>query len=863
MNPRLAAVMRLLKRLVSLLAVVVLFVVLAASVTAYLAVSGTSLPVLRALTARVGTLMAGQRTEQLTLDVRVRPRDGRIAGTATLTVRSLDDNRQRFYFLLNNGLRIRDVRTAGEQHPHPSAYQLSLLTVVDVGAPVAKGATIDLTIDYDGAPGAGLWSVAAGGLSPQHVLLNVDEFWFPTDVQSFFNADVTVTLPANLTVVHNGMHPTSILRGDLQQVHWTTARPVAGLALIAGPYTLASKDINGTTYRVYLASDIQLDTARILKAMSAATTIFEERFGASGYPQITLFVSREFRRGFNDGSGLMGLSVRYFRTGDYGFAIVAHEIAHNWWGGTVAEKWLTPGSGGEWIVEGFAEFSSLVAAEATFGQEALTRRLAGEFFDPARQAAIADMSVLDNALAEATARDTIYRKGAYVAMMLRRTLGDEACFRGLRQFLEHFKYQQVSDRDLQTVLQEASGQNLDSFFADWVRSNSLLDLSLDANGQGELTVSNLGTAAAPADIELWTFKKTGGEAIRRTVHVGDKLPPDTDAAYSVLDPLLTWADTQRENNRYPRRNDPVSVAISSHGDMLLTAGEPFPWVRTTITSVATAGTQHTWDFERGVLDAPSWSADGGRAAISYAPAKAAVGEIIVLSADGTRRTVGHGTSAAAASDGSIYIAREDRIARVGPSGSESTLVQQRGEILDTPLPSPDGTQLVYTATRGNHLELRIVSADGRNRVLVSSDRDRLLYRWSPDGARLYTVIGGNWDWQIWEVPLGAEALRPLAKGAAAISDLAVSSDGSQLAFTAAPALDYPMNRRQLFIVNLQNQSVRTIDVPDADLTSLAWSDADSLLTVAAVTPSGEPWIFPAPRTLKRVRLSDGHVDDVR
>src|SRR5689334_5484669 len=113
MNARLAGVLRFLKRVLSWLTGLSLAVVVAGCLLAYLAASGKSLPVLRALTTRVGQLMAGQRTEKLALQVRVMPREGRLAGTATLTVRSLDDKRQRFYFLLNDGLHLQDVRAGG------------------------------------------------------------------------------------------------------------------------------------------------------------------------------------------------------------------------------------------------------------------------------------------------------------------------------------------------------------------------------------------------------------------------------------------------------------------------------------------------------------------------------------------------------------------------------------------------------------------------------------------------------------------------------------------------------------------------------------------------------------------------------
>ncbi|MFI5366211.1 MAG: M1 family aminopeptidase [Candidatus Binatia bacterium] len=867
MTARLAAVTRLIRRLLAVLALALLALMVAAGVAVYLTATGRSLPLLRAVTAKVGTLIAGQQTERLTLDLHVAPTDAHLAGSATLTVRSTEAARQRFYFLLNNGLRIRSLHASGiDPAAHaPAVYQLSMLTIVDLGHALAKDATVDLTFDYDGSIGGGMFDAASSLVNPQQVMLNTDSFWYPNDVQSCFTADVTVTLPTSMTLVHNGTNAVRVQRGDLQQVHWRSDRPVGGLSLVAGPYRLTTVTVDGTPYRLYLPDDIDVDAKHILKLMADANDILSKRYGPSGFTQLTLFVSRELRRGYNDGSGLIGLSIRYLRSGDYGFGTIAHEIAHNWWGATVAEKWLSPGSGGEWIVEGFAEFSSLVATEAEYGNGALTRRLHSEFFDPKLQAIISDMSVLDNALAEATARDTIYRKGAYVAFMLRHVLGDDVYFTGLRQFIERFRYQHVTDHDLQQVLQESSGTDLQPYFADWVRAARLADLSLDANGQGEISINNLGTAAIAGDIDLWTFAKGGGAPTRRTVHVGDQLSLPADAEYAVLDPLLAWADVQRENNRYPRRSDPVAVSTSAHGELAIAAGEPFPWVRTALSTIASDGhTLHTWDFERGLADAPLWSPDGARLIASYTDGDGPLPAVVALAADGTRKMLGRGKAPAIMADGSIIAASQDRLVKLNGDGRDSTIVQRPGEALDQPQPSPDGKALAYTAGRGNHFELRTTGIDGRgDRQVLSWDRDRFVYRWAADGTQLFAIIGGNWDWQIWQIPLSGEAVRVLASGAAAISDLAVSPDATQLAFTAAPALDYPTNRRQLYILNLKDHNVRSIDVPDTDLSQLTWSGGDTLLVVATPAGGDTPWFFPAPSSLKRVHVGDGTVEEFK
>jgi hypothetical protein len=862
MNARLLTAARLLRRGLSLCAALLFLALLAVSCSTYLLLKGDNLRLLHTLTQQLAVLLADQRTEHLVLTVHAAPETGRLEGTATLTVRSLAEARRHFYFLLNDSLHVRDVRArrrAGSSQP-AIAYRFWLVTVVDVGVDVARDETVELTFRYDGHFASGTFSTGAT-LGPQGILLAADHLWYPSDVQGFFTADVTLSLPAALTVVHNGHPARRAVRGDIQELRWSTERPVGGLALVAGQFQVSTRQTDDTTYRVYLPPTLQLDAGRVLSLMAAAHRLLVARYGPSGFREVTLFVSRDLRRGFNDGSGVMGLSSRYFRAGDYGFALIAHEIAHNWWGGTVAAHWLSPGTGGEWIVEGLAELSSLVATEAEYGPDALTRRLAAEFFDPARQATLAEMSVLDNTLAEARSRDTIYRKGAYVAFMLRRILGDEKFFEGLRRFIERFRHQHATERDLQQVLQEVSGHDLEGYFTEWVRSEKLADLSLDGTNQNEVAVSNLGSATIASPIDLWTFKKDGAEPVRTTVRVGDRVPIPPDADTMLLDPLLAFADVQRQNNRYPRRNDPVYVATSDRGEIALSRGDVLPWTRTALTTVDPAGrTLYSWDFERGFASAPRWSPDGSRLIVSFSEAETSLPAIVTLSTQGTRRTVSHGTSPAVRSDGVIVAGHTDRLIAVGTDGRVTTLVRRSGEVLDGPLPAPSGQLTLYAAARGNRVDLRALDGDGNDRVIMAAERDRMVYRWAPDASRLYAIVGGTWDWQIWALPLTDEPVQVLASGAAAIADLAPAPDGGRLAFTAAPSLDYPINRAQLFLMHLGDRQVQTIDIPGADLGSLAWADANTLLVIA--TDVSSPLHLPQRRTLKRVRLPEGTIEDV-
>lgn len=858
MHARLALLARITRWVLSLCAFALLAATVALACAAYLAATGQDLTLLKRTATVLGTLASGQQTERMQLDVRVVPDTGNLSGVATVTLRTRDEGRRRFYFLLNDGLRIDSVTASAlPSDAQVNTYRLWLIAVVDIGVPLPRDTPLDLQIAYSGRPTAAL----GGGPTPisaAGALLDAGTFWYPSDLQGFFLVDTTVTVPATFTVVHNGNELAATRRGHERAVRWTVTRPVGGLALVAGRYTVTGERAGDIDLRVALGEGIDLDPARIRSLMRSAHEALAERFGPSGFPQTTLFVSPDLRRGFNDGSGLMGLALRYFRAGDYGFAVIAHELAHNWWGGTVAERWLAPATGGEWIVEGFAGLGSLVAAEAVYGPEALARRLGGEFFDPDRQGVLADMSVLDNTVAEVRNRDTIYRKGAYVAQMLRTVLGDDVYFRGLRTFLEQHRYRQVTDRELQHTLEAVSGTSLETYFTDWVRSNALADLALDGTTPREATVQNIGTATLPGPFALWRIPASGAPE-RLSAGLGDTVPLGAGDTL-VLDPLLTWADMRRENNRYPRGDTPLFVAADD-GARAISRGERFPWARGAVERLATDGTHVTWNFDRGFAAPPAWMPDGSTVLVSASEVPHPLPAVVLLAGKDVRTHLGFALDPAPAPDGSIYAASDGGLVHA-QHGRWTRVLDEPEWTLGAPRPAPDGRVVAYTAARGNVAELRLLSpASGRSQSLLTTDRDRMLYCWSPDSSRLYAVIGGTWDWQILEVPVHGDAARVLVHGAASIDTLVVSPNGTRIAFAAAPVLDYPTNRRELFVLDVADRRAHAIEMPEFDVGDLTWTGDDSLLAVVTRTGPDAPWHLPAPRRIKRVIVSTGAVAD--
>ncbi|MEO8605479.1 MAG: M1 family aminopeptidase [bacterium] len=844
--------MRIARFLLSLGFVLVGAAAVACAFALLLAVQGHNLPLLRSAVGLVGRAMAGQRTEALTLRVQLSPAARHLSGEARLTVRADGEGRRRLYFLLNDGLRLRSVwREAADGGRGGLPFlRFGPLAIVDLGDALAANAAVDVGFAYDGTPQRSGPSTGGGLVfDADDVVLTPADLWYPADVQGAFSISAEVLLPADLTLVHNGHETARTIEGNSTRVRFASERPVAGLALVAGRYTVHELERDGRRYRTLLAADTTLDAPRLAAEMATAYQGLTTHFAASGFPQSTLVVARRQTRAFNDGSGLIVVPPRYLRDGRYGFETIAHELAHDWWGATVSERWLTPGSGGEWMVEGFAQHAAWRAVAEHFGTPALVRTLARNAFDPDTTGVLADMSVVDNGF-DPNARATIYAKGGYVAYLLAQQLGGEGFDAAARAFVDQYRYRAAGDAELEAVFATVSQQDLKPFFATWVRSKAGLDLALEPQ-DGNVTVRSLRAAAPPAALALWRFRADGA-AEPAQIGLGESAPLD-GAKRAIVDPLAATADMIRSNNVLPRQDAPQRVAASARGELLVVEGEPVGWEAATLRVVEAASGKaiHTWIVDRGLNGEPVWSADGTRV-LAVESARSGEPSLVALSvADGGRQELGHDAIAAGDANGTI-VARDGKLIRLAKAGNR-VLVNHPGARVFAPRPAPQGGAIAYALLRDADMELRVLPAGAPDsRVIFTWPASGLRWSWSPDATHLYAVIGGEWDWQLWELSLDGSAPRRLVHEAARIADLAVAADGKRVALVAQADLDEPNDRADIFVID--GDDFRRFELPGRSALSAAWLDADALVVVTA---DASDVALPRATALQRLQLSDG------
>ncbi|MHC3848906.1 M1 family aminopeptidase, partial [Streptococcus thermophilus] len=151
--------------------------------------------------------------------------------------------------------------------------------------------------------------------------------------------------------------------------------------------------------------------------------------------------------------------------------VVAHELAHQWFGNLVTMKWWDD----LWLNESFANMMEYVSVNAIepswnifedFQTTGVPNALQRDATDGV-QSVHMEVNHPDeiNTLFDSA---IVYAKGSRLMHMLRRWLGDEAFVKGLKAYFEKHQYNNTVGRDLWNALSEASGKDVSSFMDTWL-----------------------------------------------------------------------------------------------------------------------------------------------------------------------------------------------------------------------------------------------------------------------------------------------------------------------------------------------------------------------------------------------------------
>jgi aminopeptidase N len=146
-------------------------------------------------------------------------------------------------------------------------------------------------------------------------------------------------------------------------------------------------------------------------------------------------------------------------------ALIAHEMAHQWFGNSVTEKSYAH----IWLSEGFATFLTNYYLEKKYGTDTLKKRLAADWQSVARFSANNARPVIDTTSNYMSLLSpNSYQKGGLFLQTLREKLGDKTFFTVIRKFYQEYKFKNADTNDFRLVVEKVTRQSWKSFFEDWL-----------------------------------------------------------------------------------------------------------------------------------------------------------------------------------------------------------------------------------------------------------------------------------------------------------------------------------------------------------------------------------------------------------
>lgn len=340
---------------------------------------------------------------------------------------------------------------------------------IDVPADLRSGRRMSVTVKYHGKPTRGL---LADGRVAYTSYFTCD--WMICALEGVGDkASIQLELlaPAGTTTYGPGQLVERTTRDGVQHDVWHERRPyssyVYGFAL--GNFEQTSVD-TGRTKLTYASTESSTERLQRLFAPTPdMLRFFEAKAGVSfPHPSYLQLHVRGSAAQEALGFSIIGeealAPILYDPQEDW---VIAHELAHQWWGNGVTCIDLSH----FWLNEGITTFMVAAWKEHRWGRDACERELALQRtrVERARNEGVDHPLAYAGKYPSLTLRRAIqYSKGALFMDRLRQELGDEVSWRALRNYTRQYMGGIASSRDLQLSFERTANRQLGHLFDEWV-----------------------------------------------------------------------------------------------------------------------------------------------------------------------------------------------------------------------------------------------------------------------------------------------------------------------------------------------------------------------------------------------------------
>lgn len=401
------------------------------------------------------------------LKIKYDPQTDRLTGHATITATAAADLSQ--FNLDFAGPDITKLSVNGVDAKYER--QDDELVVTPATGLVESGQfTVDVA--YDGVPKA----ITRPGLGPEGFLHTDDgalaigqpesaSAWYPVNdhPQDKATYAVAITVPEKLTALSNGVPKGTTVDAGWATWTWAEGEPMASYlsTVVIGRYRVKTGTHAGKPVVTAVDESIPLGAAdRALARTAEIADFLATQFGPYPFDAYGGIVQNDSRIRFAlENQTRPVYAAQFFFGGDPTW-VLAHELAHQWYGDSVSiQQWKDI-----WLNEGFATYAEWLWSEHEgHGTPA-------QLFEKAYTSANDDVWRTppgDPGPAKLFSR-SVYQRGAMTLHALRETVGDDAFFRILKTWAAEKRNGNGATAEFITLAERVSGKALRSLFDAWL-----------------------------------------------------------------------------------------------------------------------------------------------------------------------------------------------------------------------------------------------------------------------------------------------------------------------------------------------------------------------------------------------------------
>jgi aminopeptidase N len=397
-----------------------------------------------------------------------------LVGEATVSAKA-KSSLSSFFLDIRNVLRVDSIKLASKKL---AFVQDASKVTITLDKQYNGNEAFSIIVFYQGRPassGFDSFTFSTHGSARSPIVWSLSEpygspDWFPckdSPADKADSSDVWITMPSSFVSVSNGTLTQMLDNKDNTRTYqWKNRYPIAQylISIACSNYTeyknyfkYSATDSMTINHFVYPES-FTSSTKNQLDQTPFMLKLFSEKFGL--YP----FVKEKYGHaqcGFGGGMEHQTCSSM----GSYGSSLVAHELAHQWFGDKITCKdWQNI-----WLNEGFATYAEALYAEAINGKAGYQSTINSNVTRAKNAVGTLYVQNTNDIFGGIFDQNRSYYKGSVVLHMLRGIVGDEKFFKILQNYLvSSVAYNAAVTEDFQKVAEETTGLKLGYFFKQWI-----------------------------------------------------------------------------------------------------------------------------------------------------------------------------------------------------------------------------------------------------------------------------------------------------------------------------------------------------------------------------------------------------------